>query len=183
MYIYHKQYEIKQKNQWNSSNGQLHWFHIDFLWKWSIMDQNYANANNFFSVAKKFWGIQGMPYESYNFQNRPDVSFHMASLDTSWNFLHWSKCLKCEKNTFCSFSVSRRSDNFEVLSTCPTSSCLTSPEPTGQLWTTESELSYFSWNYHILSSSQSVLSVQGGRGQQNSSGVHCAVHCALYSGA
>ena len=45
MYIYHKQSEIMQKNQWNSSNGQLHWFLIDFLWKWSIMDQN---ANVFF---------------------------------------------------------------------------------------------------------------------------------------
>ena len=52
MYIYHKQCEIKQKNQWNSSNGQLHWFPIDFLWKWSIMDQNYANANAFFSDWK-----------------------------------------------------------------------------------------------------------------------------------
>ena len=44
MYIYHKQCEIMQKIQWNSSNGQLHWFLIDFLWKWSKMDQNYANA-------------------------------------------------------------------------------------------------------------------------------------------
>ena len=37
------------KNQWNSSNGQLHWFPIDFLWKWTIIDQNYANSNVFFS--------------------------------------------------------------------------------------------------------------------------------------
>ena len=43
-----------QKIQWNSSNGQLHRLSIDFLWKWSIMDQNYANGNPFFSVAKKF---------------------------------------------------------------------------------------------------------------------------------
>ena len=33
MYIYHKQYEIKQKIQWNSSNGQLHLFPIDSLCK------------------------------------------------------------------------------------------------------------------------------------------------------
>ena len=65
MYIYHKQCEIKQKIQWNSSNGQLHWFLIDFLWKWSIMDQNYANANAFFSVANIFKRYPGMPYESW----------------------------------------------------------------------------------------------------------------------
>ena len=52
MYIFHKQCEIMAKIQWNSSNYQLHWFHIDFLWKWPIMDQNYANANAFFSVLK-----------------------------------------------------------------------------------------------------------------------------------
>ena len=57
-----------KKNQWNSSNGQLHWFSIDFLWKCSIMGQNYANANVFFSIANIFL---------------PDVSFHMACLDTS----------------------------------------------------------------------------------------------------
>ena len=33
MYIYHKQCEIKQKNRWNSSNGQIPWFPIDFQWK------------------------------------------------------------------------------------------------------------------------------------------------------
>ena len=33
MYIYHKQYEIKQKIQWNSWNGQLHLFPIDSLGK------------------------------------------------------------------------------------------------------------------------------------------------------
>ena len=33
MYIYHKQCKIKQKNRWNSSNGQIHWFPIDFQWK------------------------------------------------------------------------------------------------------------------------------------------------------
>ena len=36
-----------KKNQWNSSNGQLHWFPIDFLWKWSIMVQNYATQMPF----------------------------------------------------------------------------------------------------------------------------------------
>ena len=28
-------------------------------WKWSIMDQNYANANAFFSVSKKFLSYPG----------------------------------------------------------------------------------------------------------------------------
>ena len=45
MHIYHKQCEIMQKNQWNSSNGKLYWFTIEFLWKWSKMNQNYANTN------------------------------------------------------------------------------------------------------------------------------------------
>ena len=51
MYIFNKQCEIMAKIQWNSSNYQLQWFHIDFLWKWPIMDKNCANANAFFS----FW--------------------------------------------------------------------------------------------------------------------------------
>ena len=73
-----------QNIQWNSSNGQLHWFPIDFLMKWSIMDQDYANANAFFSVAKKilrypghaiwkltsgrFWKFCG--FLCYHFSNR-----------------------------------------------------------------------------------------------------------------
>ena len=65
MYIYHNQSEIMQKNQWNSSNGQLHWFLIDFLWKWSIMDQNYANANASRPLAKIFKRYPDMPYESW----------------------------------------------------------------------------------------------------------------------
>ena len=68
MYIYQKQCEIKQKNQWNSSNGKLHWFPIDNLWKGSIMDQNYANAIAFFSnfsevsrVCHQKADVQGFP--------------------------------------------------------------------------------------------------------------------------
>ena len=30
MWIYHKQCEILQKIHWNSSNGQIHWFPIDY---------------------------------------------------------------------------------------------------------------------------------------------------------
>ena len=65
MYVYHKQNEIMQKIQLNSSNGQLHWFLIDFLWKWSIMDQNYANANASRLLAKIFKRYPDMPYESW----------------------------------------------------------------------------------------------------------------------
>ena len=68
IYIYHKQCEIKI--QWNSSNGQLHWFPIDSLWKWSKRDQNYANANVFSQIGNFFGGIQGMPSESW----RPGLS-------------------------------------------------------------------------------------------------------------
>ena len=39
MYIYHKECEILQKIHWNSSNVQFRWFPIDFLWKWSKIDQ------------------------------------------------------------------------------------------------------------------------------------------------
>ena len=70
------------KIQWNSSNGQPNWFPIDFLWKWSIMDQNYANANGFFSVAKEFWGIQGTLYESW----RPAVSENVVHHRTIFRF-------------------------------------------------------------------------------------------------
>ena len=65
MYIYHKQCEIMQKIQWNSSNGQLHWFLIDFLWISSKMDQNYANANASRPLAKIFKRYPDMPYESW----------------------------------------------------------------------------------------------------------------------
>ena len=68
MYIYHKQCETKQKNQWNSSNGQLHWFPIDNLWKGSIMDQKYANANAFFSD----WNIF-LRYPGYTIRKLPTI--------------------------------------------------------------------------------------------------------------
>ena len=57
MYINHKECEILQKIHWNSSNVQFQWFPIDSLSKWSKRDQNYANANAFFSDWKFFWGI------------------------------------------------------------------------------------------------------------------------------
>ena len=41
-----------KQNQWNSSNGKLYWFTIEFLWKWSKMNQNYANTN-----ANENWSI------------------------------------------------------------------------------------------------------------------------------
>ena len=65
MYIYHKQCEIMQKIQWNSSNGQLHWFPIEFLWNSSKMDQNYANANAPRTLANFFKRYPDMPYESW----------------------------------------------------------------------------------------------------------------------
>ena len=74
MYIYHKQCEIMQKIQWNSSNAQLHWFLIDFLWKWSIMDQKLCKRKPFFSVAKFFKGYPCMPFESW----RPAVSINVV---------------------------------------------------------------------------------------------------------
>ena len=68
MYIYHKQCEIKQKIQWNSSNGQLHWFPIDSLWKWSKRDQNYGNANAF------FLGLENGA-NKYKLLKRPNMCF------------------------------------------------------------------------------------------------------------
>ena len=41
-----------KKNHRNSSNIQFQWFPIDSLWKWSKRDQNYPNANAFFSDWK-----------------------------------------------------------------------------------------------------------------------------------
>ena len=80
MYIYHKQCEIMQKIQRNSSNGQLHWFPIDFLWKWSIMDQNYANANAFFSVAKFLRGI----HSGWAKQNSENSGLFRNFLNAFW---------------------------------------------------------------------------------------------------
>ena len=55
MYIYHKQYEIMQKIQWSSSNGQLHWFLIDFLWKLEMVHNgpNLCKRKRFFLCFKK----------------------------------------------------------------------------------------------------------------------------------
>ena len=111
MYIYHKQCEIKQKNHWNSSNGQIHWFPIDFLWKWSIMDQNYANANAFFSdwkiflrypgyaigklTSRAFWKCGG--FCCYNFLNgnkNREYTLRCIIVDLMWRHLEWERgCL------------------------------------------------------------------------------------------
>ena len=90
MYIYHKQCEIKQKIQWNSSNGQLHWFPIDFLWKWSIMDQNYANANAFFSD----WNIF-LRYPGYAIWKLTSRAFWKCGGFCCYNLLN--HCYGCSK--------------------------------------------------------------------------------------
>ena len=82
MYIYHKQCEIMQKIRWNSSNGQLHWFLIDFLWISSKMDQTYPNANASRPLAKFFKRYPGMPYESW----RPAVSENVVHHRTIFRF-------------------------------------------------------------------------------------------------
>ena len=80
MHIYHKQSEIMQKIQWNSSNGQLHWFLIDFLRKWPIMESikwtKTMQTQTLFSLLQKKSRYPG--YESwrpggflcYNYLNR-----------------------------------------------------------------------------------------------------------------
>ena len=40
-------WNLTKKNHQNSSNVQFQ-FPIDSLWKWSKINQNYANANTFF---------------------------------------------------------------------------------------------------------------------------------------
>ena len=72
------------KIQWNSSNGQLHWFPIDFLWKWSIMDQNYANANASRPLAKKFKRYPDMPYESWRPGDSENVVVFVAIIVLTW---------------------------------------------------------------------------------------------------
>ena len=100
MYIYHKQCEIKQKNHWNSSNGQIHWFPIDFLWKWSIMDQNYANANAFFSD----WNIF-LRYPGYTIWKLTSRAFWKCGSFCCYNFLNpsygWSKLGQISKKKSC----------------------------------------------------------------------------------
>ena len=61
----------------NGSNGKLHWFLIDFLWKWSKMDQNYAIAKASRPLAKIFKGYPDMPYESWRSANFENVVFFM----------------------------------------------------------------------------------------------------------
>ncbi len=89
MYIYHKQCEIMQKIQWNSSNGQLHWFPIDFLWKSSKMDQNYANVNASRRVAKFFKRYPDMPYESW----RPGDSENVVVF---YSIIFWTQVIAAQ---------------------------------------------------------------------------------------
>ena len=72
-----------KKNHWNSSNGQIHWFPIDFLWKWSIMDQNYANANAFFSD----WNIF-LRYPGYTIWKLTSRAFWKCGSFCCYNFLN-----------------------------------------------------------------------------------------------
>jgi len=96
MYIYHKQCEIKQKNHWNSSNGQIHWFPIDFLWKWSIMDQNYATQTLFSQVSrvchlKAFWKCGG--FCCYNFLN-PSYGWSKLGQISKKKVVEWNRTKK-----------------------------------------------------------------------------------------
>ena len=83
-----------QKIQWNSSNGQLHWFLIDFLWISSKMDQTYPNANASRPLAKFFKRYPGMPYENW----RPAVSENAIhgwkAMDLSFNLAPSYRYLK-----------------------------------------------------------------------------------------
>ena len=92
IYIYHKQCEIMQKIQWNSSNGQLHWFPIDSLWKWSKRDQNYANANAFFSD----WKIS-LRYPRYAIGKLTSRAFWKCGSFCCYNFL--KRSYGCSKST------------------------------------------------------------------------------------
>ena len=95
MYIYRKQCEIKQKNHWNSSNGQIHWFPIDFLWKWSKMDQNYDNTNAFFLYWKRILGIHDIPCESWymvygNITGEfPRIRYRYQRIGGKFSFFGW----------------------------------------------------------------------------------------------
>ena len=64
--------EIKQKVQWNSSNGQLHWFPIALIicGNGPKGTKTMQTQTLFSRIGKSFWGIQGMPSESW----RPGLS-------------------------------------------------------------------------------------------------------------
>ena len=81
------------KNQWNSSNGQLHWFPIDFLWKWTIIDQNYANSNVFFSD----WNFSEVSRVCHRFGNLTSRAFWKCGSFCCYNFLNRS--YGCSKST------------------------------------------------------------------------------------
>ena len=89
-----------KKNHWNSSNGQIHWFPIDFLWKWSIMDQNYANANAFFSD----WNIF-LRYPGYTIWKLTSRAFWKCGSFCCYNFLNpsygWPKLGQILKKKSC----------------------------------------------------------------------------------
>ena len=69
-YIYHKQCEILQKIHWNSSNGQFQWFPIDFSGNGPKSTKTMQTQTLFSQIGNFFWGIQGMPSESW----RPGLS-------------------------------------------------------------------------------------------------------------
>ena len=104
MYIYHKQCEIKQKIQWNSSNGQLHWFPIDFLWKWPIMDQNCANANAWFSDWRKKliltnrFSVCGTPQNSWKLSTAHSENSEIGHLSCFIEFFVWFHIV-CDRYT------------------------------------------------------------------------------------
>ena len=99
------------KNQGNSSNRQFQWFPLDFQWKWSKLDPNYARENALFSIEKnsevsrvwkqmssRFWKCDGFLYHHF--------------LDTSFG---WSKLCQISTATKCRVAAvmkKRNSYNF-----------------------------------------------------------------------
>ena len=98
MNIYHKQCEIMQKIQWNSSNGQNHWFPVEMVHNGT----NYANANSLFSVAKYF-----LRYPGYAIWKLMSGRFWKRDGFLCYNFFKlelllfkvWSNLKKCDSES------------------------------------------------------------------------------------
>ena len=81
MYIYHDRCDItnyvKSCKKFNERAETANF--TDFLWKWSIMEQNYANTNAFFSVAKTNYGaIHTVVQKNFLFEKHGNQGYQIS---------------------------------------------------------------------------------------------------------
>ena len=108
--------EVSKKWKLNFTGTELHWFLIDFLWKWSTMDQN-LQMQTLFSLLEFFKRYPGMTYMKADI-----LPFLKMWCFLCYNFLNWSyedffefviKVMRRKKNRYTFKKIFRINSSWE----------------------------------------------------------------------